>query len=152
MTSKSARHGFTLIELLIVIAVIAGLTVMGLITYPGAQKSARDARRKSDITQYQTSLEVFANKGNGLYPTSAQTTNFAALCTVLGLTSCINDPQSSATYTYRANATGSEYVIYATLERQESGVTQYWAICSNGNKGKTATAPSSSTCPSGLTP
>lgn len=163
MTSKSAhkslpasRQGFTLIELLIVIAVIAGLTVMGLITYPGAQKSARDARRKADINQYQAALEVYANKSSGAYPNPTPTNtvmNISTICgsSFLNLTSCANDPITSTYYRYASN--GTDYVVFGTLERQTTnGTNDYWVVCSNGNKGKTTTAPTNSTCPGTLTP
>ncbi len=54
------KSGFTLIELLVVIAIIGILTTIGVSTYTGAQKNARDARRKIDIDAIASALE--ANK------------------------------------------------------------------------------------------
>lgn len=166
------KQGFTLIELLIVIAIIGGLAAIGLITYPGTQRTARDTERKSDIKQYQTLLEIFANRSNGLYPhfsPSASTGSDVCggsptLYTVLGLTgACVNDSIATAPYRYFAiggsGAAGSPsatgYLIYATLERPATdGGVQYWVICSNGTAGRVAASAwtPSSTCPSNLQP
>jgi len=52
------KSGFTLIELLVVIAIIAILSIVGLTAYSGAQKGARDARRKVDIDAVVNAYEV----------------------------------------------------------------------------------------------
>ncbi len=49
--------GFTLIELLVVIAIIGILATIGFSVYSGAQKSVRDARRKSDVKAIAAALE-----------------------------------------------------------------------------------------------
>ena len=56
---KVQRSGFTLIELLVVISIIGillGLSVFGL---QGARQSSRDARRKADLEQIRSGLEMF---------------------------------------------------------------------------------------------
>ena len=60
--------GFTLVELLVVAGVLAALGTLVMISFTGARSSARDTQRKSDIKQYQTALEQFANRNNSLYP------------------------------------------------------------------------------------
>lgn len=60
--------GFTLLELLVVISIIGILAGLVLASFTGVQKGARDTNRSSDIKQYQTSLEQFANENSGLYP------------------------------------------------------------------------------------
>lgn len=64
------RAGFTLVELLIVISIIAILTVIGLATYAGVQKNARDARRKDDLRAIKLALELYYQR-NGQYPVPA---------------------------------------------------------------------------------
>jgi general secretion pathway protein G len=59
--------GFTLIELLVVISIIGvvlGLSVFGL---AGARKSARDAKRKSDLESIRSALEIYRADCNA-YP------------------------------------------------------------------------------------
>lgn len=146
------RKAFTLIELLVVISIIGilvGISVFGMDAY---FQSSRDTQRKSDLKQYQTALETFANKNGGLYYISAATTNPAGtMCTSgtgLNLTGCPTDPTTGQNYNYQSNASGTSYVLWGTLENPSSPAT-YWVVCSNG-KSATATAgipPSGGTCP-----
>lgn len=140
------RFGFTLIELLIVAAVLGVMATFVIVRFTGVQASARDAKRQSELKQYQTSLEVYANRNNSAYPTG---TNVEAdsLCVTLGVgTGCPDDPLTSQHYIYYGTA--SSYVLIATLERTTtSGVPDYFVICSNGKVGKTTVNPTSATCP-----
>jgi prepilin-type N-terminal cleavage/methylation domain-containing protein len=151
-TLKSkASQAFTLIELLVVISVIGILATVVLVSFGPVQKQARDAQRKSDIKQYQNSLEMFANKGNGLYPSRTSAVDASGLCAALGISgTCPTDPKAPTTiYRYITDGTGSpnsdasKYVLWASLEN----VTGYWVICSTGKVGLSVTAPGSSSCP-----
>ncbi len=77
-TLKKAQKGFTIIELLIVIAIIAILATIVLVTYNGAQAKARDSKRVSDINSIQTKLEEYYNE-NGSYPAAVNTTDIKGL-------------------------------------------------------------------------
>ena len=133
--------GFTLIELLVVISLIGLLAALALVSYIGVQKQGRDTQRKSDLRQYQNSLEIFANKNNGIYVSRTSGTGIrasATLCTDLSLSSCPEDPryEEDATFTYRyqSDGTGSgninatKYVLWGKLEN----TTDYWVLCSDG--------------------
>ena len=157
---KSRSVGFTLIELLVVISVIGILAGIALISFSGAQKQARDSQRKSDVKQYQNSVEVFGNNNNGLFPsrTSAVAAS-STLCTDVGLSSCPGpeDPRNSEDptqeYRYQSNGSGSgavdatDYVLWAKIEARTT--TTYWVNCSSGLVGETTTGipPTGGTCP-----
>lgn len=59
--------GFTLIELLVVIAIIGLLSSVIIVAMNSARAKARNARRKADIQQVRTALELYY-LNNGEYP------------------------------------------------------------------------------------
>lgn len=62
------RLGFTLIELLVVIAIIGILAATILVALQSSRKSARDARRVSDIRSIMNALQLYYDNA-GEYPT-----------------------------------------------------------------------------------
>ena len=137
--------GFTLLELLIVMSilgVLAGVVVVQI--GPASQQRARDTIRRNDIKQYQTAIEIYANKNNGNYPTAG---NLSTLCgaSILNLTGslCRNDPNSGD---YEVSSAVTGYQIWATLEYKPGGTQMYFISCSNGLSGDDDTEPSG-TCP-----
>lgn len=59
--------GFTLIELLVVVAIVGLLSSVVLASIDSARENARDARRKADLRQIQSALELYYGD-NGSYP------------------------------------------------------------------------------------
>lgn len=147
--NNSKNSAFTLIELLIVVAILGALASMVMLTFRGSQASARDARRQSDLKQYQNALEVYANRSNSLYPVQSGGANIStAMCGTLNLSTCPDDPLAANPYRYQSDAGGTAYVLWARLERPNaSGNPEFFILCSNGNAGKSETAPTSSACP-----
>ncbi len=71
---KSDKKGFTLIELLVVIAIIGTLSGLVLVSMTSVRAKARDARRKSDVSQIMKALELYYNT-NEKYPLSGGATS-----------------------------------------------------------------------------
>ncbi len=59
------KKGFTLIELLVVIVIISILIGMSVFGIQGARKNSRDARRKSDLEQLRSALELYRADNGG---------------------------------------------------------------------------------------
>jgi len=145
------KKGFTLVELLVVISVIGVLATLVLVSFGPVQKQARDTQRKSDIRQYQNSLENFANRQDGLFPSRTTAVDASGLCATLGIAgTCPTDPKAPDTlYRYISDGTGtpnndaSEYVLWTSLEN----VSSYWVVCSTGKVGLSVAVPGSSDCP-----
>lgn len=143
MIKKS--KGFTLIELLVVISIIGLLSSVVLASLNTARGKARDARRKQDLTQIRTALELYYDTYGG-YPSSAWPNldyripaSLALEPKMLNFISAVSsDPVPpgncyNTQYTYISNsynngavansqgytnANATTYVLYATLENQ----------------------------------
>lgn len=74
------RKGFTLLEMLVVVGIIAILVSMGIASYSTAQKKARDAKRKSDLTAIRNAFEQYYSLCSYKYPSTlpASGTNLTA--------------------------------------------------------------------------
>ena len=117
------QKGFTLIELMVVIAIIGILAGIVMVSLGGARANARDARRQSDIRQFNTAMELCYDdatcNSNQAYLQSA------SMPTAVGtyLTSVPTDPVSgNSSYTWINNSatgvdTDQDYCAYAILER-----------------------------------
>lgn len=84
--------GFTLIELMVAIAIVAILATVGLTVFSNTQKSARDAKRRTDIDSIAKALEN--NRSN--------TKNYTTYTWITGAgfagSTVPADPKSTQTY------------------------------------------------------
>jgi len=146
---QNSKSGFTLIELLVVISVIGILASLLLARFGTAEKSARDARRKSDLNQYRTALENYGIKTGGVYPvrTTVGDASSGQPCTTLKgsyLSDCPKDPRQDGTtyyYRYQTDSQGLNYILWAKME-----TSNYWYFCANGKAAEKSTSPGPSDC------
>lgn len=59
--SKTNQQGFTLIEVLVVLAIIGLMASLALSAFASVRAKGRDAKRKADLVQIQTALELYFN-------------------------------------------------------------------------------------------
>jgi prepilin-type N-terminal cleavage/methylation domain-containing protein len=151
------KKGFTLIELLIVISIMVILIGLSSVGLQGAFENARDAKRRSELNEYQALLKNYASKNLGYYPcrpNSAVPTE-TTLCSDLGANNCPADPINTSPFGYRyisnactaGSASAINYVLYSRFEQTPAS---YFVVCSNGLSGERATVPLIGDCPIGL--
>ena len=71
------KKGFTLIEIVIVLAIAALILIIVFLGVTGAQRSRRDAQRKTDLDKIAAQLESWASNHNGDYPLQGEWSAFA---------------------------------------------------------------------------
>ena len=113
-SDQHESSGFTLIELLVAVAIFAILTALAVVSYTSANRRARDGRRRSDLEQVRTALEIY-RADNTSYPVG---TNFTTMVNTLVagnyLSTATTDPRG---YGYYYNsATGVDYYVCGYLE------------------------------------
>jgi len=109
------KSGFTLIELLVVMTIIAVLAGLALVSFQGTRKTARDGKRKADLEQIRSALEIYRTDV-GSYPDtlSPLTPNYMAV-----------EPKDplDPTRQYSYNPEDDTYTLCAALEIDGSSVS-----------------------------
>ncbi len=128
------KNGFTLIELLVVIAIIGLLSTLAVVALGSAKQKARDAKRLSDLKQFQSALELYYSDKTD-YPSGNSVVLGGGSAACLNdqgwqASGCANsympnipaDPESpNANYVYTKGA--NTYTITASLESNVNGLT-----------------------------
>ncbi len=117
---RKTRRGFTLIELLVAMTIVAVLMGISLVSYQGARKSSRDGKRKADLEQIRSALEM-CRADDGSYPLGSLSSGSSITCGDKVYMTIPNDPLSDRTYVY--TGTANSYTLCAALENGETTVT-----------------------------
>ncbi len=122
---RSSDEGFTLIEVLVATTIIGVLAAVAVSSYTSINKRSRDSKRRSDIEQIRSGLEMYRSD-NGFYP-AVDTSSFG---NVNDLTAYLvssympvvpSDPLSTQAYYYRAtNLSGTNYYGYCLCGKLET--------------------------------
>lgn len=107
---KNKQSGFTFIELLVVITIIGILAAIGMASYRSANIRSRDTKRKADMEQIRSALEMY-RADNSTYPanlSSLETTYIQE----------VPDPPltSDSPYQDGYSRSGTTYTLCQTLE------------------------------------
>lgn len=129
------KLGFTLIELLVVISLIGVLMGILLVSFQGTRRSARDGRRKADLEQIRSALEIYRSDC-GSYPSGLSFGGILTGSCPTSTTYMATVPQdplySTYEYRYRRDPTNSSlYALCAYLE----GETAVTGTCTLANCG-----------------
>jgi general secretion pathway protein G len=150
MVTQRAR-GFTLLEVLVSATIIAVLTAIGIVSYASVNKRSRDVKRKSDMEQMRSALEMF-RADNNEYPNPGTNASIIAgqfnQASVLEddlvstyLPAVSTDPDVDQSYYYQPIATGGVYTSYClcsyleTLPQGTSSTTCTVALAGSCNYG-----------------
>ncbi|MBI5620691.1 prepilin-type N-terminal cleavage/methylation domain-containing protein [Candidatus Gottesmanbacteria bacterium] len=130
------KKGFTLMELLVVMAILGILITVGLTSYKSVQMKSRDSRRKSDMRQISSALELYFND-KGRYPADDGAgkiqgcgTGDNQVCAwgsamkdsnnTIYMVALPGDPVGARQYYYDSyGSQGKGYQLYARLENSE---------------------------------
>lgn len=121
----AGRQGFTLMEVLVATAIVAILISVLVVTFAPINKRSRDAKRKSDLEQLRSSLEMY-RADLGYYPNAgsgswADATSLETALVSTYIPAIPSDPKSGQVYRYKAtNLSGGNYYGYCVSSQLES--------------------------------
>lgn len=108
------KNGFTLIELLVVMTIFAILMGLAMTSYQSARRAARDGRRKTDLEQIRSALEMcYADNPDTGYPVGIYDNITCGTKTYFSGTP--KDPVYQTQY-YYSRPTASTFELCAYLE------------------------------------
>ena len=112
------KRGFTLIELLVVATIMVLLASSAAVAYSQFGRQSRDAKRRADLEQIRTAVEIYRSNLNE-YPPSisfgGDLCDPAGCSTGIYLKSISNDPKAPYIYHY-TRISANDYTIGAYLE------------------------------------
>lgn len=110
---KKKINGFTLIELLVSMTIVAVLVGISLVSYQGARKAGRDGKRKADLEQIRSALEM-CRADSGSYPIGSLSSGSDIICNARTYLTIPADTLTDRVYSY--TGTADTYTLCAALE------------------------------------
>lgn len=110
--------GFTMIELLVAATILAVISGIALVSFTSANVRVRDGKRKGDLEQARSALELYRSDV-GTYPNGSWDTMVTTISTAGYLSSTtIRDPKNINPYVYQYtyDANTKTYQVCAYLE------------------------------------
>lgn len=131
-SAHTSRGAFSLVELLVVIAILATVIGMALPNFLGARIRARDTRRKGELNQMKTALQLYFNDFKA-FPADDASGNTAIVgCGASGNLPC---PRPGCGVDFGAGGTGdcdtANMSVYMTTFPADYGTT-IWYYQVNG--------------------
>lgn len=122
------KRGFTLIEILVAATLIALLASIGIVSYASVTKRSRDSKRKSDVEQLRTALEMYRADysayppvNTGGYDTAENLKTYLVDAPYNYVPAIPHDPKTGYRYSYKAtNLSGGSYFGYCVSAYLES--------------------------------
>lgn len=147
---KYKSRGFTLVELLVVIAVIGVILGLAVPNFFAARERARDAQRKSDLSQIQKAFELYkGDQAVEQYPAGAVYSGIncgqtwpASGNVYMKKFPCDPSNPTTTKYVYQRNATDSlRYTLTACLENPADPDRDATDTCAGNTVSYTITEP-----------
>ena len=133
---RSKKNGFTLIDLLVVISIIGVLISVSFVGFAQARKASRDSKRRADLEQIRSALEIYRNDCKTYPSFLAQGGTLMGAETLcqgnVYMQQIPQDPLGSG-YNYSYNRTGpNSYVLCSFLETGGGGDVSGCGSCGSG--------------------
>jgi len=123
------KQGFTLVELLVAMTIFAVISSIALVSFRSSRISGRDSKRKVDLEQIRSALEMYRADG-GSYPVGSGIDTLSILSDYLEVPT---DPLVESGRVYYYSSGGQTYVLCAALEGEtvvQSGCGDCGETCS----------------------
>jgi len=110
------KKGFTLVELLVAMTIMAVLVSLALVAFQGSRRSARDAKRRTDLEQIRSALEMYRTDYGGVYPVRTGKPADVLASDLADYLVIPNDPVGGGSREYYYTSDGATYALCAALE------------------------------------